>query len=754
MKKAALLLLAFMPAYQQRACAIGGMEGGQTAISRWTSNSGGGLAAGGSFRLNTAAGETVFSGAAGGDYSLRAGYAKIAAQPGSVVAITAVTKTTGTLELEWNAPGADGFQGAVNDGFYRLDYSSDPAHVFAPTIFRTEFSTSVAPGDPQSLVVSGLEPNTTYYARIYLGDSTRFMASKSAPLADSTLADLPVDPFFSSVSACRATISWLIPSGGAGGYSTEASTTSFGLLSPGGEIKTLATPDGLQVNLTLGGLIPGTLYFFRVASLNWQGDKNFTSLISTATPDGTCLAHVAGLAATHDAFSRAVKLTWINPSDPSPEGVVVMLSANPDPANIQDGTELFAGQILPDGSVVKSTRRAEAISDSGLTLNTTYFYHLVARYAGPVYSVAVSTGIMLDLPPMAQAGLTADLDQPLNQVNLAWSPVTSNIDGTPFKSAASPISDELSYYRVEKSSSAAAPAWVLVSTLPINQGTFSFPADISGTPHIYRVAAVDSFGKEDAAMAVDTRRGVYVYAPGQAARIEIPASLGGEMLAAGNRYGSNILIRGIQETDGLPGNVFSSVRFEAVRTPGNQLLDRFSFSRPELTVAVRYEVSGGNIVPSGTPGPSAISAADAAQRLGLYWNNGEKYVKLYGKVDTLNRLATVQTSMTGSYQLRGLYRDAGVHFDISNLSNRAITPNGDGLNDTAVFLFDNPRDSAFSGRIYDLHGAFVAEMTAGPAADSLQWDGKANGRTVTGGAYVYQIKAEGRVFNGTLLVVR
>ena len=254
-------------------------------------------------------------------------------------------------------------------------------------------------------------------------------------------------------------------------------------------------------------------------------------------------------------------------------------------------------------------------------------------------------------------------------------------------------------------------------------------------------------------MAVDTEQGLYVFAPDQVARLEIPAALSGELLAANNASGSDILIRSVNEGSDAPKSIFNSVRFEAVRTPGNQVVDRFSFSSPGLTVAVRYEVSGSQVTPSAA-GPLAISAGDAAQRLGLYWNNGEKYVKLYGKVDTVNQLVSVKTAMTGSYQVRALYRDNSVHFDISGLTNRAITPNGDGLNDTTVFTFDNPRDSAFSGKIYDLSGAFVADMTPGPVSNSLQWNGRAGGRAVASGVYAYQIKAENKVFNGTLMVIK
>lgn len=747
---AALLLAAPV----QRAAAMGEMSNGPATLAHWAGNTQGQVSSGAGFSLNTSIGEAVFSSASAGGFSVNPGYIKLAAQPGSVVSITAVTKSTGALELAWAAPGADGFQGGVSDGVYRLDYSSDAAHSFSPVVFRTEFSTSVVPGAAQRLTIDGLEPNTTYYSKIYLGDAGHVMAGNSALSAEATLSDLPVDPFFSAVSADNVTISWLLPAGGAGGYNAQASTTSFGILSPGGTIKTVSTGNGLQVNLTIAGLLPCNRYYFRVASLNWQGEKNFTTLITTVTYSNVCLVPAAGLTAAANALSRAVTLTWVNPAASSPEGVVIMLSTSPAPAPITDGMELVPGQVMADGSIVKSTRSVTAMNDAGLTLDTTFFYHLVVKYAGPVYSVGISTGIFLDLPPMAPAGLAAVLNPGRTAVTLNWRPVTSNLDGSGFRAAGSPMTAELSHYRVEKSSSVSAPAWIEIATLPVTAQDFTEPVNPGDPAYIYRISAVDSLGIEDNGMCVDTDQSVYVFSRDQVARLKIPASISGELLAAGNAYGSDILIRGVNEGPDAPNNIFSSVNFEAVRTPGNQALPRHGFSRPELSVSVRYEVFGDNIAPSAASPLGAISANSAAQRLGLYWNNGEKYVKLYGKVDAINQLISVQTAMAGDYQIRAVYRDAGVHFDVSGLSNRAITPNGDGRNDSAVFTFDNPRDSAFSGRIYSLSGAFVADMANGPVANSLKWDGKAGGRPVPGGAYVYQIKAEERIFNGTLLVIR
>ncbi|MBI4422271.1 MAG: hypothetical protein HY554_01000, partial [Elusimicrobia bacterium] len=58
------------------------------------------------------------------------------------------------------------------------------------------------------------------------------------------------------------------------------------------------------------------------------------------------------------------------------------------------------------------------------------------------------------------------------------------------------------------------------------------------------------------------------------------------------------------------------------------------------------------------------------------------------------------------------------------------------------------------GKIYDTRGAFVADMKAGAQPDTLTWDGRMNGRVVTGGVYLYEIRSEGKTFNGTVVVAR
>ncbi len=109
----------------------------------------------------------------------------------------------------------------------------------------------------------------------------------------------------------------------------------------------------------------------------------------------------------------------------------------------------------------------------------------------------------------------------------------------------------------------------------------------------------------------------------------------------------------------------------------------------------------------------------------------------------------------GQYQLRSVERPLAFNFNQAGVSNRLVTPNGDGKNDTVVFTYDNPRDSEVRVRLLDIRGKeVVGSLPAGPVSNSKQWDGTAGGRAVPGGVYIYQVEGEGRTFTGTIVIIR
>lgn len=93
-------------------------------------------------------------------------------------------------------------------------------------------------------------------------------------------------------------------------------------------------------------------------------------------------------------------------------------------------------------------------------------------------------------------------------------------------------------------------------------------------------------------------------------------------------------------------------------------------------------------------------------------------------------------------------------FDFTGPTNRIVTPNGDGFNDTVSFRFANPRDSAGTIRIYDMRGRQVRALPIEVGDASKSWDARADGRFVESGVYVFVLSVESRTFSGAMLVIR
>ncbi len=93
------------------------------------------------------------------------------------------------------------------------------------------------------------------------------------------------------------------------------------------------------------------------------------------------------------------------------------------------------------------------------------------------------------------------------------------------------------------------------------------------------------------------------------------------------------------------------------------------------------------------------------------------------------------------------------------VSNRLVTPNGDGRNDTFVFKCYNPRDLFVSGKIFDLSGRQITEMrliniSMQDFSYDLEWNPDLSGSKIPGGVYIYQISAGGSHYTGTVVVTR
>jgi hypothetical protein len=489
---------------------------------------------------------------------------------------------------------------------------------------------------------------------------------------------------------------------------------------------------------------------------------------------GEGLSPIFNLASFPSPLTHSVGFTWSNPAFPGFDGVLVVFSTSPfgssGPA-VTAGQTYAPGEILSDNSVVRSTSVATAFDDTGLSLDVNYYYSFIAEGAGAAYSVSVSTTVFLDLPPMAPNALSLMPNFSDTSMRVIWSTVTSNLDGSPFHSSTAPASYELIGYDVYRATASPNPSFVLLGSTGASATYFDDNTFVATQTWVYKVVSRDEFTPIDAAMGRDTDGNLFVYSPGETTQLEVPPALVAQMRGATNGLGSDILIRESDLTDGSVAGTMRNAAFNAYKIPNDQPVPTFAFPKP-VNVTLNYVTSAGEVAPTAngvTPAPaskpSGIPVADAASSLGLYWNNGANFLKFFGSVNTQQQTVSVQSADIGNYEIRAIARSQDLNFDISQLTNKVITPNGDGKNDQAMFILDNPRGSAVSGKIYDLRGAYISDMAtcsnvinqltcSSLQCSCLQWNGYGNNRVVPGGVYVYEIRGEDKVFTGTLLVIR
>lgn len=641
-------------------------------------------------------------------------------------------------------------------------------------------------GQQKLFLVSGLATGVTHYFGIRLVDSDapaggtswrrnllrgisvdNFATPGFTPRDPDAITDLAAAP---GTLEGEVTLSWTAPrnqnfsairdytvrfatfSPAALGGDTTAwfdAATGSRLLSPAGR-------PGAAETFVIAGLAPYATYYFGIRSTDRFDEVSPADVrLAAGTPASSkprnfAPATPSGLAAA--AGRNKALLSW---TDLSAAGKGLDFAAY----------RLYRSTEQASGYVAVGQSPAPSFISKPLTPYVTYFFKLSAvDQEGLESGLSVSASTTaFTLPPQTPFGFgvvstsaTARLD---------WSTTTKFADGDSFELPLAPTVDELAGYQVLRSTDLCVP----FAVLQVKTATETSHVDLAGDASFYYVVrSFNSLGLSKDSQALD-RFGTRIFRGDDcASRLILGSDMASELLGSGNSYGVNIAMQVTTLEEEIGGKVMQAIEFKPL-AEGVTEMKGFHFSRP-VDVVLHYVTDA-----SGAPTPQTqalatpeayrqkgahvksarTSAGSASEKdLGMFWNNGVEYKKLYGKVDTLNQVVAVKTPNLGRFQIRTIYRDGAVTFDISNITSRVFSPNGDGLNDAVTFLFDNPRASFVEGKVYDLRGAFVADMKPGFMADTLTWDGKMNGRVVTSGVYLYEIRAEGRIFNGTLVVAR
>ena len=218
----------------------------------------------------------------------------------------------------------------------------------------------------------------------------------------------------------------------------------------------IATTGANVVTYSDTGLTSNTTYYYRVRATNASGDSGYSNEASVTTPTPPP-ATPTGLAASTISSSQ-INLSWTDVA--SETGFKIERKTGASGTYVQIGTT---------GTNIVS------YNDTGLTVNTTYFYRIRATNIGgdSSYSVEVSA-TTLNTAPAAPSGLTATAIS-TTQVNLSW------VDNSPNETG----------FRIERS---IGTNFVEITTVGAGITTFSDTGLVPGTNYLYRVRATNLLG--------------------------------------------------------------------------------------------------------------------------------------------------------------------------------------------------------------------------------------------------------------------
>lgn len=88
------------------------------------------------------------------------------------------------------------------------------------------------------------------------------------------------------------------------------------------------------------------------------------------------------------------------------------------------------------------------------------------------------------------------------------------------------------------------------------------------------------------------------------------------------------------------------------------------------------------------------------------------------------------------------------------VSQRILTPNGDGINDRVIFNVTAPEAGSIETSVVNARGRRIAGLIPGPQGH-FEWDGKdSQGRVVESGVYLVQISQESALWSGVVAVAK
>lgn len=705
--------------------------------------------------------------------------------PAAVSDLTAlVGNYEGEINLQWTSPGSDGTVGNLT-GQFIVKYANEiitAANFDSIGTTITIPASGVVPFSAQTYGPLQLTEGVSYWFAIKAQDDAGLWSVWKSTSDDPTVNteafaesaiddDIPAAPVISIASAgfSDVTLSWPAPTENIGRTASPMDDLTNGYydirFSSSGAIPadvawnsipednrrmvSTSTVVGESQLYTVTGLTDFTTWWFCVVSIDDAGFSSvWSNSPSAATSDDTPPSPVSDFAAVplYKPNGKEIQLTWTNPADADLQGVIIIYSSGALSDFIPaEGTVYSLGDY--SGYII-STGTATSYIHSGLVPQVEYFYTAYAYDLQPNYSTAVSTAAIAppapdSIAPCEPRSVNSIMSSDGKWITIEWARVEKSTDGT--------NADDLSHYTLYRSKTIGEPeiSW------EIDKNAVSTTTYSAGTVYYYWLTAHDYARNtsEPSAAVVSVTDGNITFFDSSDPKtcITIPDARNSVLYKENNSYEEDLYIDIVRLKNEEIGKVYKSLAFTPKGVKSEKVITGFMFSRAVMDIQISYGIDESGEVRS-APSKSQVKANKAKDNLALFWFNGVEWVKVGGDVDTANNVVSIKSKKGGRYQLRQSIRAA--KFTVNNIYPRIFTPNGDGWNDVVNFVYEG-NDDGITGKIFDINGAFVADMSHGDTIYSLKWDGK-NGseETVSSGIYIYQIEADGEIINGTVVIAK
>jgi hypothetical protein len=642
--------------------------------------------------------------------------------PDAIANLSALAGGVGEIELSWSAPGDDGAAGNITGGEFIIQYSSysdasdkggwnaDNYDILIPT--------TCASASQHSYTVTGLADFTIYYFRVWTADDRSNISGESnAAFALTSTVELtePINTLTGRTDNSidgGVELEWISVGSGhryilkyatfnvlAGDTTAWWNQAQVYLERSPSSVKGSTETESIYLNLT-----PADTYYFSVRAVNIYGSTSPVGNIAEVIVGDKIPDPPQNLTLTLE--DNKVKVDWNANTEPDINAYDVLRST------------LQAG---PYEVVFSTSKDFSVYYDTNVVINTRYWYKIRVRDDTGNENECVEKDIFV-------GEITAVLDVEFIKVSqvtsgsltITWEQTPGNIKG----------------YRIERSDDIEG-TWSAAGFV-YSTNTLTYTVPVVQNVYCYRIRTESQFGTmSSGSMIIDTSEEInHIYcSQDYEVWVKVPDSFADELETASAK---------IEFVKADESGFIAAYDIKAM-AKGERIKDfRFDKTRMGAEIVISHNVAPGE---------------DAS----FFWYNGIEWIKLGGDRDEKGRLY-IKSRRLGKYGVKD--EPASDEFVLTAVVPRIFTPdlpyaqnpvsNGTTVEVNAVhFYFENPHNAEVSINIYNITGARVRGSLRSMGSDEMVWDGKDDsGKIVRGGIYLYQVEADSKVFNGTIVVAK